>query len=734
MQGFLNRLSWRNLPLRAKTWMMFALLMGLIIAVAVTGLVTLGSVGVQVEVAASTAVDIRTLAQEIERDAATLQRYETRLVEDFTRPGFNPITSSLPIEHANTLATIRENKAKLESLIAGTGSLEQRDTIRAEFRIFDSNMAEIESDFAEVMDLVTRLSDPETGALTRLRRTGTELERLSIENGDSQLLVQLSLMRSLERSLSETGAQADLDAFHEAAGSFSQAYAQVSQGDQGSSPILDVLDGYMQEADEVAELLGQLDIAHRAAGITYTWARNSASRLGNIAQSQAGLQIESVEAIQLRARRGLFAGLFLTLFVGGVLSVLFSRYITQNIGSLLESAHRLETGNLRARARVEGTDELSQLALSFNAMAVQLEGLIGGLEQRVAERTRDLSITAEIGRTITAMHDPRGLMGEIVETIRQRFGFYHTQVFLIDEQQESAILIASTGQAGRELLARQHALPVGSQSVIGQVTARGDPIIALDTDLSPIHQRNELLPDTRSEMALPMRIGDEVIGALDVQSVIPNAFDQDDISVFQSMADQLAVALENARLYSQLSEARETIEMLERRMAGEAWRTYSHDRDPGARFGYQIEEDNLAPYGADAPTPMSEAIRSGHLIAQEDGDTEISLAVPIKVRGEVIGAFGFGGEALEALTEEDIALLEAVADRVGLALENLRLVEQTARRAEHEQIINEITAKIVGSTDVSHILQTTVKELGRVLGAPQTRVQLRRGGKGSSDE
>jgi GAF domain-containing protein len=131
---------------------------------------------------------------------------------------------------------------------------------------------------------------------------------------------------------------------------------------------------------------------------------------------------------------------------------------------------------------------------------------------------------------------------------------------------------------------------------------------------------------------------------------------------------------------------------------------------------------------------MQHAIQMGSVITEEEGSDEINLAIPIRVRGEVIGAFGFGGEALRGLSEDDVSLVTAVVDRVGLTLENLRLIEQTARRAEHEQIINEITAKIVGSTDVNHILQTTVQELGRVLRAPQTSVQLVQENMGNNNE
>src|SRR5690606_33266187 len=240
------------------------------------------------------------------------------------------------------------------------------------------------------------------------------------------------------------------------------------------------------------------------------------------------------------------------------------------------------------------------------------------------------------------------------------------------------------------------------------------------------HRRNELLPDTRAEMALPMRIGDRVIGALDVQSVAPDVFDEDVVAVFQIMADQLAVALENARLQNQLADAQDTIAALERGVTRETWSAFQQGREAGAPLGFELSGDRIRPRQQPLPTPLSLAIEQGQLVRSENGDSEYQLAVPIRVRGQVIGAFGFGGESLRGLSADDLSLVEAVAERVGMALENMRLVEETGRRAEQEQVLNEITAKLVGSTDVNQILQTTVRELGRVLRAPQTTVQLRR--------
>jgi GAF domain-containing protein/HAMP domain-containing protein len=731
MQRHLSRLAWRNLSIQAKTGLFFAFLLLLVSLIALSGFVALSTVRTQVSTATTTTGEMRTLMRDIQLQVEDLQRLQGRLVDEFDQSGFNPLTTTIDDDY-NQLAEnlLNDDLSRLEPILFELSRPGSAPAIAAELGSFKSHVNDSQAHFERTFSLVTELTRPDDGALALLSQQGDALDESVYE---ATLQSRLIMMRSFERSLLRTGGD-ELDALQEAADSFLNTYNQRAPVGMQDTQIPQMVEDYLQQANTVAVLLDEIELTNNANQVTLNFLRTTASRLDSIAESRTREQFEVLDQIQATARLVMAVGLGLVLVTGSFLTYLFGRDLARRLTSLVGMARQFEGGDLEARADIPGEDEFSQLALSFNAMAVQLEGLVGGLEQRVAERTRDLSITAEIGRAVVTVREPRDLMNEVVELIRRRFGFYHAQVFLIDDARENANLVASTGTAGRELLARQHSLSVGSQSVIGQVTERAEPVIASDTDASLVHRRNELLPDTRSEMALPMRIGDQVIGALDVQSVAPNAFDADDVAVFQIMADQLAIALENARLYADLERARASIVAIERRATGEAWRAYGRERAQSAPLGYRFQEESLEPLSEQPPSAMGEALRSGRLITMKSGDSEISLAVPIKVRGEVIGAFGFGGEDLHSLSEEDIALLETVAARVGLALENLRLVEQTARRAEHEQIINEITAKIVGSTDVSDILQTTVKELGRVLHAPQTSVQLRQELKGEGHE
>ncbi len=726
MQRFLRRLAWRNLPIAVKTTLLFAVLLVFILALGLVMNSAFASLRSQLETGSTTSVEMRALSQDIQIGIETLQRLESRLVEQrYGWAGFNLVEQSVRREHAALTAQLESDAGQLENLASSLLGAGELVPFSAEVRTIQANARTSEDNFTQIADVVKELTWPEEGALVRFQQYGDQLEALTIQQDNHELISQLLLLRNLERTLTETGTQADLYAFQDAADTYLQIYQTIPLT-ENITEIPRQMELYTGEAERVSNLLGQLQTLTRSSQLYTEFARDAASRLGTMTEAQRLLQLQRINVIQNTTGRVLAISLIVALIVGSLLTFLYARDLSRSMQRLLAVANALEAGDLGARVAVSGEDEFSRLGLSFNAMATQLEGLVSGLEQRVAERTRDLTITAEIGRAVTFQRDPRDLMNEIVELIRQRFGFYHAQVFLVDDQGVNANLVASTGRAGRELLARHHALEVGSHSVIGQVTSRGEPIVASDTEAAGIvHRRNELLPDTRSEMALPMRIGDRVIGALDVQSVAPNAFDEDVVAVFQIMADQLAIALENRRLQNQLAEVQTQLATLEHRLTGEAWDVYRQSRKESAPLGFVVSGKLIEPHHDDTPAPMSEAIRSGRLIARDSGDGEISLAVPIRVRGEVIGAFGFSGEELHNLSSEDVALIEAIVDRVGLALENLRLIEETARRVEHEHILNEITAKIVGSTDVEQILQTTVRELGRVLRAPQTSVRLR---------
>ena len=229
--------------------------------------------------------------------------------------------------------------------------------------------------------------------------------------------------------------------------------------------------------------------------------------------------------------------------------LLITRRLTRPIRELTDTAMRLAGGDLTGRVQISRQDEIGLLAQAFDSMVVELRSLYQDLENKVEARTRQLAAAAEVGRAASSILSLDELLTRTVELIRDRFGYYQVSIFLLDEAGEFAVLREATGEIGARLKMQGYRLPVGSNSLIGWATANRKARVALDVSDDPIYFKHDLLPDTRSEAALPLRVGDRLLGVLDVQSRDASAFGPPDIETLQLLADQIAVALENGRLF-----------------------------------------------------------------------------------------------------------------------------------------------------------------------------------------
>jgi GAF domain-containing protein len=331
------------------------------------------------------------------------------------------------------------------------------------------------------------------------------------------------------------------------------------------------------------------------------------------------------------------------------------------------------------------------------------------LQAEADERTRAVLITADIGKLMTGVRDADEMLKQVANLIIMRFDLYHAQIFLVDSAAKKAVLKAASGVAGEDLLSKNHSIPLGAPSVVTRVITRGEAVAVNDTDTDPIHRRNELLPLTRSEVGLPLRVSGQVIGALNIQSVTPNDFKMADVAMFQTIADQMAVAVENARLFQRAQRDLEDIETLNRQLTGEAWRSYLSGRASNAAVGFASTGGTVTP------------------IATEDdgGEKEKgTVSLPLKIRGETIGMLDVTPRSGEAPDEETQLMLQAVAERVALALDSTRLGEQSQRQAEREQILSKISADLQATTDMNAILRIVARESSRALGAPRSFIHL----------
>jgi GAF domain-containing protein len=189
-------------------------------------------------------------------------------------------------------------------------------------------------------------------------------------------------------------------------------------------------------------------------------------------------------------------------------------------------------------------------------MTTQMGELIGTLEQRVEERTRALTVSTEVSRYLSTILDPQQLVVEVVEQIRASFQYYHAHIYLIDEQREYLVMMGGTGEVGRKLLAQGHKIRIG-QGLVGRAAANDAVILVPDVTQEPGWLANPLLPDTKAEIAVPIGVGKQILGVLDVQNATVNSLTATDAALLQSIASQVAIAIQNARLYAQAQQQAE---------------------------------------------------------------------------------------------------------------------------------------------------------------------------------
>jgi GAF domain-containing protein len=333
------------------------------------------------------------------------------------------------------------------------------------------------------------------------------------------------------------------------------------------------------------------------------------------------------------------------------------------------------------------------------ALENEVEVLASAVEKSEADLDRRLlqiRTVAEITSKVQGVLDQEQLIIQMVNLVRDRFGLYYVGVFLLDPRQEYAVLRAGTGDAGQKMVAEGHKLAVGGDSMIGWCIANRQARIALDVGQDPVRFNNPFLWRTRSELALPILHSDTVLGAVTVQSDQGAAFDEDDILLLQGIADNLASALQNAQLFSQVQSSLQEIQGMHRQYLARAWGEV------------QLGSEGQLSYTFDQPTLP---------------DPRSTIEVPLVLREAVIGRLLLETDQA-SLSSEEKKLVDAVANQAALALENARLLHESQRWAERERTASLISSQVWSSPDVDTILRTAIQELGRSLRATEGIIQL----------
>jgi GAF domain-containing protein len=371
--------------------------------------------------------------------------------------------------------------------------------------------------------------------------------------------------------------------------------------------------------------------------------------------------------------------------------------------------------------------------IEMRATNQSLQELNQNLEERVASRTAELYLAnernerrarqfeaiAQVTRAMLSNQSIESLLQLLTQVISDKFGFYHVGIFLLDENREFAVLRAANSDGGKRMIARNHKLGIGQTGIVGFVAAVGTPRLALDVGADAAYFDNPDLPETRSEMALPLQIAGTIFGVLDVQSIKSNAFQAEDVNVLSTLADQVAIAIQNAQAFETTQRYLEEARRSSSAYLSESWRALN----PGTQaWGYSISNNNIRHLDRSLHAPLiSEASAQGGPVF-ENGQLA-RLAIPIRLAGSIVGALHIQLPEHEWESDE-IDIAQAVADRLSLALESTTLLEATQKRVEIERLTADITGKIGSSTQIDSILRTAAEELSRALGGSDVLVQI----------
>jgi GAF domain-containing protein len=382
----------------------------------------------------------------------------------------------------------------------------------------------------------------------------------------------------------------------------------------------------------------------------------------------------------------------------------------------------------------ESTQEALTLAKAQETANFQLKELQGELERRVELRTTELRTSnqqnerrarqfeaiAQVAQATTANESLETLLPRLAVLVSEQFGFYHTGIFLVDDNREYAVLRAANSDGGKRMLERGHKLQVGQTGMVGFVSAIGTPRVAIDVGADAVFFDNPDLPNTRSEMALPLRTAEEIIGVLDVQSTEPNAFQEEDIEVLATLASQVTIAIQNASTYETMQSLLQEAQKASGAYLQDAWKILQSDEKS---VGYRVAGKEVSLLTKPlSSSPVKKAMMNKQTVAQT-GDTS-ALVVPIRLRDEVVGVMDIHRNEEQEWDEDEVDIAEAVAERLSLALETSLLLKSTQKRAEIERITADISGKIGAKTQFEAILRTAAEELSRALGGSEVLVQV----------
>ncbi len=461
-------------------------------------------------------------------------------------------------------------------------------------------------------------------------------------------------------------------------------------------------------------------------------------RINSLLQSNLYTSISNsamiIEAANTQIRVTILIATIL-MFTALAVAIIASNILTIHLNHLINMSEYIKQGKSDGFPAILGReDEIGQLGNILNKTTLELKEVSKTLENRIKAQTLDLEIKTrniehqanqlrsvlQITYKIASIKTLNDLLSEITKQINIEYGFYHVAIFLTESTGEYAILKAANGESGQKMLEKGHRIKVGQiTNNVGLVTSTGKTNITLDINNETTTFYNPDMPNTHSEIVFPLQIGENIIGALDLQSDKSTIFSIDDINIYSMLANQISIAIENAQLFEEAHTALADAQAFYRQSAATSWRDVLRQ---GTR-GYRYLNGNIE--AIKITRESSEKTIDPNIHKKDNQNSPKSLIIPINIRGKNLGTLNIHQpERNHPWSSSEIRVYKSVVDRISFALENARLYQDAQRRATKERVISEIATKVSSSVNMDNILQTAVEELGRVIPGSEIIIQL----------
>jgi GAF domain-containing protein/HAMP domain-containing protein len=728
---------WGRLPLARKLLLAFGALFVFTIVIAIVALNGLNDTQNAYEEALAQGVEIRRISEQLETSLLQARANEKDFLLRWRKEGYFTARKNYVEPYTQNLADMREQIAQLsafeDEVTSASTDLNLVVQYKSDIASLGLNVDDYERSFSALVAAYQKkgFDDESTDLESRFRlaarrleekffgRTSTDVElenlqslfaRIRLNEKDYLLSTELNYISAMQMLAPELRGKIRIS-------------NELSLEEK--TELLAQLDEYLAAVDELQKLDKEIAGYEKELGIASKSVEKLTTDLKSLGEQLSNMAVDQARSNSIRTFTTSMFAIVVVLVLSTTLAITFAQQITRPTVLLTRIAKEIAEGNFNMYAEVTSADEIGTLTQTINDMSVQLRSALRNLEQRASElrlqtsqlelanrqsqkRAEELQIIAEISRYTSTEKDLEKLLPLITQTVSEKLGFYHVGIFLLDDSARHAVLLAANSPGGQAMLRRHHKLEVGQVGIVGNVTSTGVPRIAADTGRDAVFFDNPDLPETHSEMALPLRVEEEVIGALDIQSTEINAFSDEDVEALTILADQLSIAIQNARLLSQFEKSLAEADALQRQYLRETWGNLSKQENVS---GYR--------YSIAGAVPLDKETKAA-LETDKRGRNAVSL--PILLRGEEIGELSVQMEEDRRVNSGQMDLIRAVVERVALSAENARLFEETSSRASRERLVTDITTKIRSATDPQEMINTAVEELQRALNVKRIEI------------